>query len=192
MGGHWSQADRSPDAFDLKGILEVVLDEIGVKGWTLEPYPDMPFHPGRSATIVLDGTPVGRFGEVRPTVAKAFDLEAATIGGLSLEPLFERAPATLKVKPLQSQPPVLRDISMWLPEDAVVGDVLATMHAAGGEHLERVDVLDEYRPEGETRRSVAFGLTFRAADRTLRAEEADAARQAIADACRSAHGAEIR
>ena len=192
MGGHWSQEDRVPDAFDLKGIFEVVLDEIGVRGWTLEPYPDMPFHPGRSATVVLDGQPVGRFGEVRPTVARAFDLDAAVIGGLSLQPLFARAPTTLEIRALPAQPPVLRDISMWLPEDAAVAEVVATIRAAGGEHLERVDVLDEYRPEGETRRSVAFGLTFRAPDRTLRAEEAEAAREAIADACRSQRGAEIR
>lgn len=192
MSGHWSQEDRAPDAFDVKGILEVVLDEIGVKGWTLEPHPDMPFHPGRSATIVLDGQPVGRFGEVRPTVARAFDLEGAAIGGLSLGPLFSRAPTALKVNPLPSQPPVLRDISMWLPADVSVAELLATMHAAGGEHLEHIEVLDEYRPDGETRRSVAFGLTFRAPDRTLRAEEADAAREVLADACRARHGAEVR
>ncbi len=192
MSDHWSQGSRAPDAFDLKGILEVVLGELGVTGWVLEPHPDMPFHPGRSATLVLDGMPVGRFGDVRPSVARAFDLEAAIIGGLSLEPLFERAPTTLQVYPRPSQPPVLRDISMWLPSDAAVGHVMETMRESGGEHLERVDVIDEYRPDGETRRSVAFALTFRAPDRTLRAEEADAAREAIAEACRAQHRAEIR
>lgn len=192
MGEHWSQDDHAPDAFDLKGILEVALDEIGVEGWTLEPHPDLPFHPGRSATIVLDGAPVGRFGEVRPTVARAFDLDGAVVGGLSLGPLFERAPSRFKVRGLPSQPPALRDISMWLPTEVSVGDVLQTIRSTGGEQLERVDVLDEYRPKGETRRSVAFALTFRAPDRTLRAEEADAAREAIADACRSNNGAEIR
>ncbi|MGH2759356.1 MAG: hypothetical protein ACRDKJ_07290, partial [Actinomycetota bacterium] len=52
--------------------------------------------------------------------------------------------------------------------------------------------LDEYRPEPGGRRSVAFALTFRAADRTLTAGDADAAREAIAAAVRTRHDAEIR
>jgi phenylalanyl-tRNA synthetase beta chain len=125
-------------------------------------------------------------------VARAFDLEAAVLGTLDLVSLFERAPRELSVRELPTQPPVLRDISMWLPEDVTAGEVRATILASGGEHLDLVEVLDDYREEPNGRRSVAFGLTFRAPDRTLRAEEADAARMAIAEACRDRHGAEIR
>jgi phenylalanyl-tRNA synthetase beta chain len=154
----------------------------------------MPFHPGHSANILLDGKAVGRFGQVRPSVARSFDLEAAVVGGLSLEPLFERAAKSLKLEELPTQPPVLRDMSMTLPDNAGAEDVMQTMRSAGGELLESVSVLDEYRgPQvGEGRRSLAFSLTFRAPDRTLRSEEADAAREAIAKACRARHGAEIR
>ncbi len=189
MSSHWSLDDRSADVYDVKGILEVALAELGIDGWELETGLGMPFHPGRSANILLDGRPVGRFGELRPSVARAFDLEAAVVAGLSLEPLFERALRSLKVSELPSQPPALRDISMWLPDAVLASDVLETIRSAGGELLERVDVIDEYKAN---RRSVAFALTFRAPDRTLTAAEADAAREAIATACRERHGAEIR
>lgn len=192
MTSSWSLQERRADAFDVKGILELALAELGIDGWELAPGGSMPFHPGRSATINLDGRVVGWFGELRPSVARAFDLEAAVTGGLALEPLLARAPTALRVSPLPTQPPVLRDISMWLPDGVLVGDVLVTMRGAGGDLLERVEVLDEYRPDAPERRSVAFGLTFRAPDRTLTAEEADGARSAIADACRDRHGAEIR
>lgn len=197
---HWSAPARVPDAFDVKGILEVVLREVGVRDWSVERHDGMPGHPGRSASVLAGGTLIGRFGELRPSVAKAFGLEAAVIGGLALEPVFALAPEELKVRPPANLPPVLRDISMWLPEAATAGAVIETMRAAGGPLLEDVRVLDEYRPEvgpeggleGQERRSVAFGLVFRAPDRTLRAEEADAAREAIAAACRERLGAEIR
>jgi phenylalanyl-tRNA synthetase beta chain len=194
MKDHWSEPDRVADAFDLKGILEVVLSELGIRGWTLETGLGMPFHPGHSANIVLDGKPVGRFGQLRPSVARFFDLEAAVVGGLFLEPLFESAPHSLKVEELPTQPAVLRDISMTLPDDVGAEDVMATIRAAAGDLLESTALLDEYRgPQvGEGRRSLAFSLTFRAPDRTLRSEEADAAREAIAQACRERHGAEIR
>lgn len=189
---HWAAEGRGPDVFDVKGILELVLEEIGLQEWEVRPGIDMPFHPGRSGSITIDGLVVGRFGEVRPSIARAFDLDSAVIGGLSLEPLFARAPAELKVAALPAQPPALRDISMWVPGEVLVADVLQTIREAGGDLLERVEVLDEYRPEPAGRRSVAFGLTFRAADRTLRAEEADAVREAIGATCIERFGAEIR
>lgn len=192
MTAHWSADDRVVDAFDMKGIVRVMLGEIGIDGWNLEADGGMPFHPGRSASIVLGGERVGVFGEVRPSVARAFDLDGAVLGGLSLAPLFERAPKELRIRELPNQPPVLRHISMWLPRDVGVGDVLATIEASGGEYLELTEVIDEYREGASGRRSVAFGLIFRAADRTLRAEEADSAREAIAAACRDRHGAEVR
>ncbi|HYZ91699.1 MAG TPA: phenylalanine--tRNA ligase subunit beta, partial [Actinomycetota bacterium] len=162
---HWSLEGRPADAFDVKGVLELVLEALGIPDWSIDSGVGMPFHPGRSANITVDGRAVGRFGELRPSVARAFDLESAVAGGLSLEPLYELAPEELTVAQLPNQPPVLRDISMWLPEDASVADVLHTIGEAGGELLERADMLDEYRTDG--RRSVAFSLTFRAPDRTL-------------------------
>jgi phenylalanyl-tRNA synthetase beta chain len=192
MTAHWSAPDRSADVFDAKGILHVLLDEIGVVGWEAVPDAGMPFHPGRSARISVGDDMVGVIGEVRPSVAKAFDLDSAVLGELRLDSLFAAARVELEVSELATQPPVLRDISMWLPEGVAVAEVLETIRSSGGEHLETIEVLDEYRPEGEARRSVAFGLTFGAADRTLRAEDADAAREAAAAACRERHGAEVR
>ncbi|MGH2758270.1 MAG: phenylalanine--tRNA ligase subunit beta, partial [Actinomycetota bacterium] len=93
MSSHWSSDERPADAFDVKGMLDLVLAELGVEGWTVDPGVGSPFHPGRSANITVDGVLVGRFGEVRPSVARAFDLERAVVGGLSLEPLFARAPS---------------------------------------------------------------------------------------------------
>jgi phenylalanyl-tRNA synthetase beta chain len=192
---HWSVTPRAADAFDAKGVIEVVLDEIGVHAWELRS-DDIAsvFHPGRAANVFVDGVMVGRFGEVRPSVARAFDLDAAVVGGLSLGPLFERAPTDLKVVDLPTQPPVLRDIAIALAEDVGAGDAMATMREAGGPLLESIELVDVYRGTqvGEGRKSLAFRLTFRASDRTLTAAEADAARDAIAAAVAERHGGEVR
>jgi phenylalanyl-tRNA synthetase beta chain len=192
---HWSVETRRADAFDAKGVIEVVLDEIGVRGWELRSDDAAPlFHPGRAANIYLDGVIVGRFGEIRPSVARSFDLDAAVVGGLSLGLLFERAPQELTVTDLPNQPPVLRDVAIALAESVPAGAVITTIRAVGGPLLESVELVDVYRGEqvGEGRKSLAFRLTFRAPDRTLTAEEADRAREAIAEAVRGEHGAEIR
>jgi phenylalanyl-tRNA synthetase beta chain len=193
---HWSSAKRrAVDAFDVKGIVEVLLAEIGVPGWHLRPWGGMPFHPGQSAEVVLDGDVVGRFGGLRPTVARHFDIDGpVVVGAFTLAPLFAHARSTLKVTDLPTQPPVLRDIAMSLPDDVPAADVVAVIREAGGPLLESVTVADVYRGEqlGEGRRSLAFRLVFRAVDRTLTAAEADTLREAIAQACRERLGAEIR
>lgn len=191
MTAHWSLPDRLPDAFDALGVIDLVLAEMGVGERQLAGDAASLFHPGRSSNVMLGGQMVGRFGELRPSVARAFDLAPPVVlGGLTLAPLFAAAPREVEVRDLSTQPPVLRHISMWLPGDTAVAQVIDVMHEVSGELLERIDVLDEYRQEG--RRSVAFGLVFRAADRTLRAEEADTARERIAAAVSERHGAEVR
>ncbi len=194
-GEEWYAKSRAFDAFDLKGMLELVLAEIGVRDVTVEAGLGLPFHPGRSARLLIGDTYVGRFGEIRPTVARAFGLEGAVVaGGLVLGPLFERAPTSLTLQALATQPPVLRDLSLAVSEDVTSSAIVETIRAAGGSDLERVVLVDEYRGEqvGEGRRSLAFRLTFRAPDRTLTAPEVDGARTAIVEALRGAHGAEIR
>jgi len=190
---HWSARSRAVDVFDAKGILEVLFAEVGVD-WDVEPASAMPFHPGRAANVIVDGGVVGRIGEVRPSVARRFDLEGAIVlGGIALEPVFARARRELHVRELPTQPPVLRDISMFLPREVAARDVEAVIRSAGGELLDAVELLDVFEGEqvGDGRRSLAYRLVFRAPDRTLRAEEADAAREAIASAVRQM-GAEIR
>jgi phenylalanyl-tRNA synthetase beta chain len=191
----WHSDERAFDVFDVKGMLEAVLDEVGVTGWSIEPGLPMPFHPGRSGRIVIDGTYLGRFGEIRPTVARGFGIEGpVVVGGFVLEPLFERAPTTLRLQALPTQPPVVRDISVAAADTVTVAELDATIHGAAGPFLERVLLIDEYRGEqvGDGRRSLTFRLWFRAPDRTLTAAEADEARQAVVAALREAHGTDIR
>ena len=66
--------------------------------------------------------------------------------------------------------------------------LIATVRDAAGAELESVALFDVYEGEqvGEGRRSLALHLEFRAADRTLTAEEVAVAREAIAAARRQA------
>ena len=114
--------------------------------------------------MIVGARVVGRFGEVRPSVARHFDIdEAVVIGGIALDPVFARVPDTLELRELPTQPPVFRDISMALPRDVSARDVERTIRDAGGEYLESVELLDVFEGEqaGEGRRSLAFRLTFR-------------------------------
>lgn len=190
----WHMPVRSIDALDAKGAIEALLAELGVGAWSIEPDAGMPFHPGRSARVLIGGDAAGVFGELRPSVARAFDLEGAVAAfELALPVLIGAAATTLRIEPPSRFPPVLRDLTLAVDEDVEAGAVADAIRGAAGEHVESVALLDVYRGEqvGSGRKSLSFRLTFRAPDRTLRAEEADAARAAAADAAR-ALGADVR
>jgi phenylalanyl-tRNA synthetase beta chain len=70
----------------------------------------------------------------------------------------------------------------------------ATIRAATGDVLERVRCFDEFTSDalGAGRRSLAFALRFRAADRTLTDADVAALRSRAIDAVVAAHGAELR
>src|SRR5262249_54380315 len=153
---------------DARGVVEVLLAEIGIDSFDVRAWGDMPFHPGRSSEVVVDGEVLGRFGELRPTVARAFDIDGpVAVAAFTLAPPFARARASLQVTPLPTQPPVLRDIAMSMPDDVPTASVIGTIRAAGGELLESVALMDVYSGEqvGAGRRSLAFRLVFRAAQR---------------------------
>ena len=90
--------------------------------------------------------------------------------------------------------PVLLDLAVSVPEDVPAAAVLATARAAGGTLLEDVRLFDLYRggQVGEGRKSLGLSLSFRRSDRTLKEEEALAARDAIAAAVSAGYGGQIR
>jgi phenylalanyl-tRNA synthetase beta chain len=91
-------------------------------------------------------------------------------------------------------PPSAIDLAFVLGDVVPAGAVAATLRATGGALVEAVRVFDEFRRDelGPGRRSVAFNIRFRAADRTLTDSEVAALRQRCIDAVRDAHGAELR
>jgi phenylalanyl-tRNA synthetase beta chain len=101
---------------------------------------------------------------------------AAPVFGFELE-LSDEIRAPGRFTPLPTTPAAWRDLNVVMPDGALVADAEREMHAAVGRLLESVAVISEFRAEeiGVGRRAVQFRLTFRAADRTVRDEEVDAA-----------------
>ena len=99
-----------------------------------------------------------------------------------------------EVQPLPKFPAVTRDIALLMDEAVEVGPVMAAITKAGGKLIEDVRLFDIYRDIklGLNKKSVAFALSFRAADRTLTDAEISAAMDKILAACQKDFGAELR
>ena len=76
-------------------------------------------------------------------------------------------------EPLPATPAVRRDLALVLPSGVTARQVYEVTRGAAGRLLEKVTVFDEYTSNDLGGRSVAFGLVFRAPDRTLKDKEVD-------------------
>ncbi|MCO5563882.1 hypothetical protein L7F22_017533 [Adiantum nelumboides] len=105
-------------------------------------------------------------------------------------PLRENLP----VPRVSAFPPIAVDVALVADETVPAADLADALTAGAGELLESVRLFDVYTGDqvGQGRRSLAFSLRLRAADRTLTSEEANAARDAAVAEATARHGAALR
>lgn len=152
-----------------------------------------PWHPGRCAAIKVDGNVVGYAGELHPQIVKAMGLPARTCA-MELDVTALPFTANLPAPVLSSFPTLHQDIAVVVDEDLPAETVRQTLEEGAGELLESVELFDVFRGEqlGEAKKSLAFKMLFRAADRTLTDEEANTHRLAAAELAKQRLGAEMR
>ena len=191
----WDGDDRAFDVLDAKGVLEAALSGLGVDAWSLGDALGSPFHPGRSAQVLIGDRHAGVLGEIHPRVADLLGISGrVAVGVVGMASLMRGAGGAFAFRDIPRYPPVRRDLAFVLPEDAPAGAVRSTLLEAAGDLLSRSTLFDVFRggslPEGS--KSLAFSLEFRAPDRTLTDDEADGSIARIVERLRDRFGAELR
>ena len=160
------------DFFTMKGVIEEFLQQTGMdKKPEYNPNAEKPFlHPGRQAEICYDHKVIGYFGEVHPTVAANYSIkERVYVAVIDMPLIVEMASFDRKYTGIAKFPAVTRDLSMVCPKQILAGDIEKIIESKGGSYLESYRLFDIY--EGNQiklgYKSMAYSITFRAADRTL-------------------------
>ncbi len=152
-----------------------------------------PWHPGRCARITLtDGTVVGHAGELHPQVLSALGLPPRTCAAeLDVDVLTTASEPTTQFTAFSTYPAALTDIALVVDADVTAARTEQAIRSGAGESLEAVTLFDVYvgAQAGEGKRSLAYRLTFRAADRTLTTEEVNGFRDAAVAAAAAEVGA---
>ncbi|WP_416417365.1 phenylalanine--tRNA ligase subunit beta [Paenarthrobacter aromaticivorans] len=184
LTGHDSPAaaTHTPRAWDWADALDVarlIADVLGVE-LVVSQGSHQAYHPGRAAQLALrSGDVVGYAGELHPKLLAAHDMPARSVAlEVNVEALFEAAADVIVAKYISGFPVATQDVALVVPQDVPADQVLAALREGAGELLEDVALFDVYVGPGieEGKKSLAFGLRFRAADRTLTADEASEAR----------------
>ena len=169
------------DFYDIKGILEDICEEFNMGTLRCEPLTTgNMYHPGKAATVFAGDNELGTMGELLPKIASNFNIkEKVTLAQISVEKLFEAKGETKRFRPLPKFPALTRDLAL-VADLATPSAVLEKeIRSACGDILESLKVFDVYTGEKVQpgKKSIAYSLTLRHADRTLKDEEADAAIQ---------------
>ncbi|MFE2812253.1 phenylalanine--tRNA ligase subunit beta [Streptomyces nigra] len=159
-----------------------------------------PWHPGRCAELVItvDGSErvIGHAGELHPRVLKALHLPARTCAmELDLDALEQVGDDTPQAPSISTFPVATQDVALVVDRPVPAAEVEAALREGAGELLEAIRLFDVYENEeqlGDGRKSLAYALRFRAADRTLTVDEASAARDAAVALAGERTGAVLR
>jgi phenylalanyl-tRNA synthetase beta chain len=179
-----SQANRRLDLFDLRGALDVVV-------------PSLSFRPGKFPDLALpvdlySGDKMIGFGG-QLSSAKSNAPGPVFVAELHADLLLKPDEATKKFRELEKFPAVTRDIAMIVSEEISYEKILRAIENPKEPLLESVELFDLFTEKvGESRKSLAYRLTYRDRSRTLTGEEVNAAHARIRERLRNDLGAELR
>lgn len=174
---------KNTDFYTLKGIVEKLLYTLNTAEYDVQPITDNPvLHPGRAAEFIIDGKTIATLGEVHPLVAENYNIGTrAYLAEIDVNTAYEYKLGTRTHKPLPKYPATTRDLAFVCEKNIPVLILQKAIGEAVGKTLEAVKLFDVY--EGNQiesgKKSVAFNIKMRSAERTLTDEEADAAMKRV-------------
>ncbi|HEY6837407.1 MAG TPA: phenylalanine--tRNA ligase subunit beta, partial [Geobacteraceae bacterium] len=167
----WNQTKEPVDFFDVKGIVENILQEFRVSGVSfdnteIEPF----FHPGKACRFMRKGEVIGTFGEIHPDVQENFaiekpvyyfEIDVARLVALRAEEFGVVAPTRY--------PETFREIAMLVADEIQAETVLQCVRSLKAQEMGNVEIFDLYKgehvPAGQ--KSIAIRVRYRSAERTL-------------------------
>ncbi len=200
VANFYADADGSEemDFFDIKGVIEALLDRLGFKPGDVEFHarPDTDTFGPRCAEVMLNGESIGLVGEIHPQVRRAYGLPNIRVNAaeLTLAPIIKPHWSLEPMQPISNYPPVVEDLAFEVVEGMTVRRIEDAIRATGGPVLADVELFDIYRgepiPVGS--KSVAFRLIYQSPKRVLREKEVASLRKRIIKTVERETGGKLR
>jgi phenylalanyl-tRNA synthetase beta chain len=196
----WRGKQPAVDFFDVKADVEALL---APRQAVFAPAEHPAMHPGRCASVSVDGQLVGHVGELHPKWRQQWELPQTPV-------LFELDLDAVLPQPLPQgqalprQLPVERDLALIVPEAVTHAQLMQAVQSvkseAGVQVLQSAMLFDVYRPKpgqpsaglAEGEKSLAVRLTLGKGDEAMTDADIDAAMQAVASAVAGQLGGRLR
>ena len=196
----WQKADTAAmDYYDLKGVVEDLLESLHIADVNFKPGDHPSYHPGKCALILAGEQQLGVMGEIHPAVRERYDwgdtFKAPILAAdINLDLLLSLIPELSRTKDIPAFPAVVEDLAIVLDETIPAVDAEKLIRQVGGKLLADLQLFDLFRGGqiGEGKKSLAYRLTYQAPDRTLTDSEVAQVRNRISKRLDQELGAKLR
>jgi phenylalanyl-tRNA synthetase beta chain len=191
----WTAKDGASDFADARGAVESILSALSAGELTCRLARVAPFHPRATAEARVGEVVLGWIGEVHPLVAQHLELPPGVFGfELEFAALQKVAQLSPQFRSISRYPAVLRDLAVVVPAGMEAAEVRAVILEVGQPLVGDAALFDVYSgaplPEGQ--KNLAFALTYRSPERTLRDEEVQEAHRRIVEEVQRRLGGQLR
>jgi phenylalanyl-tRNA synthetase beta chain len=165
MPEQWGVSSRNVDLYDVKGDIEALFAPHKLN-FVAAPHPSS--HPGRSASIVMDGRAIGWIGELHPQWQQKYDLPLPVVWfEIDQAPLLQVG--LTKAVNVSRFPLVRRDIAVVVDEGITAQFLLEAMQVENAANVVEIAIFDLYRGKGvdEGKKSLAFRVLLQDTQKTL-------------------------
>ncbi len=172
----WKRESDPVDLFDIKGVVQAVVEGLGLGEITLEPEKSPGYIPLRSYRIMISGVMIGHMGQVDKKTAKLFDVKQGCFAAeIDCAQLIACEGGVAQLVPLPKFPASSRDIALVVDNGVKAEDIQASIRQTGGDLVESVALFDIFTgdPVPEGKKSLAYAIQFRSPEKTLEDEEVD-------------------
>ena len=192
----WYQKAREADFFDIKGVTENILEELGIKKTEFKRNnPKEEFDPNEYARIFSSGFEIGAIGKVAKEVMEGYGLEKkAYIVEIYIETILPLISWAIQFKPLAKFPSVRRDISIILNRSIETAMLINIVKDIGKDLVESVNIFDIYQGKqiASQEKALALGVNYRSKQRTLTDDEVNTIHEKVIGEIRRQTGGRLR
>lgn len=183
------------DFFDLKGVVESLLEEMNITKYRILSSNYDSMHPGRTAELLINNKRIGCLGEVHPDVLDKYGIDERVYAAeLNFEEIIRQSDMNIKYRSLPKYPSVARDIAIVVTEEITAGQVEEIIRNKGGKLIEEVKLFDIYRGSQieEGYKSMAYSIVYRSDEKTLSEEDITKVHNKIVNSLVNQVGAALR
>lgn len=173
---HFTTKAPSFDFFDLKGIIENLLEGLNIKRYSFRSSKIDTFHTGRQSLIQVDGIDVGSFGEIHPAIQRKLDVPLRIyFAELNLTDLLKAKKGSLKMNPLAAYPRSTRDWTLTVSDTVPIEQMIGSILRIPSQLLEKVSLVDIFHSEkiGKGVKNVTLHFVYRDREKTVAQEQVD-------------------
>jgi phenylalanyl-tRNA synthetase beta chain len=182
----WFSKEINCDFYDLKGVVEELLRNLGIVNATFSSTTESFFYtkPGFTAQIFLENESIGLVGELHSKVARNYDLKQTVfVFELNFDQLIDHIPDTKSAQPIPKFPPTSRDITLIVNKDVEAFNILQSVKILDEKLVERLHLFDVYEgdPIPGGKKSISFRITYRSSSETLEDNKVNHIHKSVTD-----------